>query len=142
MTDIILHHYKTSPYSEKVRLGLGLKGLTWASVEIPIIMPKPDLTALTGGYRKTPVMQIGADIYCDSQWIMRELERRHPTPSFYPAGRGHRLCQEARLLAGGVSRRPCQILRPQYRSRRNAGSRAASPRSAARAFGLVGSDTG
>ena len=51
-------------------------------------MPKPDLTALTGGYRRTPVLQIGADIYCDSQLIMRELERRHPTPSFYPAGRG------------------------------------------------------
>jgi glutathione S-transferase len=88
MTDIILHHYGTSPYSEKVRLGLGLKALAWASVEIPIIMPKPDLTALTGGYRKTPVLQIGADIYCDSQLIMRELERRHPSPSFYPAGRG------------------------------------------------------
>ena len=91
MTDIIiLHHYDTSPYSEKVRLGLGLKGLAWASVEIPVIMPKPDLTALTGGYRKTPVLQIGADIYCDSQLIMRELERRHPSPGFYPEiGRAH-----------------------------------------------------
>src|SRR3984893_7096494 len=88
MTDIILHHYEISPYSEKVRLGLGLKGLAWGSVEIPVIMPKPDLTALTGGYRKTPFLQIGADIYCDSQLIMRELERRHPSPSFYPAGRG------------------------------------------------------
>jgi glutathione S-transferase len=88
MTDIILHHYETSPYSEKVRLGLGLKGLSWASVEIPVIMPKPKLTALTGGYRKTPVLQIGADIYCDSQLIMRELERRHSSPSFYPTGRG------------------------------------------------------
>src|SRR5438045_4708015 len=88
MTDIILHHYDTSPYSEKVRLGFGLKGLAWASVELPQIMPKPNLTALTGGYRKTPVLQIGADIYCDSQLIMRELERRYPTPSFYPAGRG------------------------------------------------------
>ena len=57
MTDIILHHYETSPYSEKVRLGLGLKGLAWASVEIPVIMPKPDLTVLTGGYRKTPVLR-------------------------------------------------------------------------------------
>ena len=88
MTDIILHHYDTSPYSEKVRLGFGLKNLAWASVEIPRIMPKPDLTTLTGGYRKTPVMQIGADIYCDSALIMRELERRRPTPSFYPAGSG------------------------------------------------------
>ena len=88
MTDIILHHYEISPYSEKVRIGLGLKGLAWGSVEIPVIMPKPDLTALTGGYRKTPVLQIGADIYCDSQLIMRELERRYPSPSFYPAGHG------------------------------------------------------
>jgi glutathione S-transferase len=88
MTDIILHHYDTSPYSEKVRLGLGLKGLAWESVELPVIMPKPNLTALTGGYRKTPVLQIGADVYCDSQLIMRELERRYPTPSFYPAGHG------------------------------------------------------
>src|SRR5215813_3017215 len=88
MTDIILHHYDTSPYSEKVRTGFGLKGLAWASVELPVIMPKPNLTALTGGYRKTPVLQIGADIFCDSQLIMRELERRHPSPSFYPAGRG------------------------------------------------------
>ena len=88
MTDIILHHYDISPYSEKVRIGLGLKGLAWASVELPVIMPKPNLTALTGGYRKTPVLQIGADIYCDSQLIMRELERRYPTPSFYPAGHG------------------------------------------------------
>ncbi len=88
MTDIILHHYDLSPYSEKVRTGLGLKGLPWASVEVPVIMPKPNLTALTGGYRKAPVLQIGADIYCDSQLIMRELERRYPTPSFYPAGHG------------------------------------------------------
>jgi len=51
-------------------------------------MPEPNLTALTVGYRKTPVLQIGADIYCDSQLIMRELERQYPTPSFYPAGRG------------------------------------------------------
>src|SRR5215469_3435271 len=51
MTDIILHHYDTSPYAEKVRTGLGLKGLAWASVELPVIMPKPNLTALTGPCR-------------------------------------------------------------------------------------------
>src|SRR6476469_7097010 len=86
MTDIILHHYETSPYSEKVRLGLGLKGLTWQSVEIPAIMPKPDLTALTGGYRKTPVLQIGADVYCDTRLIAVELETRYPQPTLFPGG--------------------------------------------------------
>ena len=84
MAELILHHYWTSPFTEKVRLALGLKGLAWRSVEQPTIMPKPDLLPLTGGYRKIPVMQIGADVYCDSQCILREIERRHPTPSLYP----------------------------------------------------------
>ena len=75
---IILHHYDTSPFSEKVRLLLGIKGLPWSSVIQPVIMPKPDLIPLTGGYRRIPVMQIGADIYCDSQVILAEIERRHP----------------------------------------------------------------
>lgn len=83
MNEIILHHYPTSPYAEKIRLVLGLKQLAWRSVIIPMIMPKPDLMPLTGGYRKTPVMQIGADIYCDTQCIVRELERRAPEPSLY-----------------------------------------------------------
>jgi glutathione S-transferase len=83
MHEIILHHYPTSPYAEKIRLALGLKQLSWRSVTIPMIMPKPDLMPLTGGYRKTPVMQIGADIYCDTQCIVRELERRAPEPSLY-----------------------------------------------------------
>ncbi len=86
MSDIILHHFDISPFAEKIRLALGFKDLAWRSVQIPLVMPKPDLTALTGGYRKTPVMQIGADIYCDTQRIARELERRHPEPSLFPAG--------------------------------------------------------
>ena len=86
MAEIILHHYPQSPVSEKVRVGLGIKGLAWRSVEIPRLPPKPDLMPLTGGYRRTPVMQIGADIYCDSQCILRELERRFPAPSFHPDG--------------------------------------------------------
>jgi len=43
---------------------------------------------LTGGYRRTPIMQIGADIYCDSQCILRELQRRFPEPTFFPGGAG------------------------------------------------------
>ena len=84
MAEIILHHFDSSPFAEKVRLALGLKGLDWRSVEIPMVMPKPALTALTGGYRKTPVLQIGADIYCDTQCIASELERRFPLPTLFP----------------------------------------------------------
>lgn len=86
MNEIILHHYPQSPVSEKVRVGLGIKGLAWRSVEIPRLPPKPDLMPLTGGYRRTPVMQIGADIFCDSLCILREIDRRAPEPTFYPGG--------------------------------------------------------
>jgi glutathione S-transferase len=90
MSEIILHNYPQSPVAEKVRVGLGIKGLAWRSVEIPRIPPKPDLIPLTGGYRRTPVMQIGADIYCDSMCILRELDRRHPSPAFYAPGHAGR----------------------------------------------------
>jgi glutathione S-transferase len=84
MPQFILHHYPTSPFAEKVRLMFGIKGLPWSSVMIPTIMPKPDLTALTGGYRKTPVLQIGADIYCDTALIADVIEERAPRPTLYP----------------------------------------------------------
>ena len=84
MIELILHHYPASPFAEKARLMLGYKQLPWRSVHIPIVMPKPDLIALTGGYRRTPVAQIGADIYCDTALIARLLERLQPAPGLYP----------------------------------------------------------
>ena len=85
MSQLILHHYPTSPFAEKIRLIFGYKKLAWHSVIIPRIMPKPELTALTGGYRRTPVMQIGADIYCDTALIADVLEKIAPAPSLYPS---------------------------------------------------------
>ncbi len=98
MADLILHHYPTSPFAEKVRLILGYKKLAWKSVMIPMTMPKPDVVALTGGYRKTPVLQIGADIYCDTALIADVLEHLQPEPSLYPEpskGMGRTLAQWA-----------------------------------------------
>jgi glutathione S-transferase len=86
MTEPILHHYPVSPFAEKARLMLGFKRLAWKSVQIPLIMPKPDVIALTGGYRRTPILQVGADIYCDTALIARALERIAPAPSFFPQG--------------------------------------------------------
>ena len=86
MHELILHHYDASPFAEKARLMLGFKQLSWRSVDIPRMMPKPDLTALTGGYRKTPVLQVGADIYCDTALIARRLEAEKATPSLFPEG--------------------------------------------------------
>jgi len=87
MSDLILHHYPQSPFAEKARLMLGFKGLSWQSVMIPAVMPKPDLTALTGGYRRTPVMQVGADVYCDTAMIAHRLEQEKSAPALYPEGR-------------------------------------------------------
>ena len=84
--DIILHHFDESPFSEKIRVVFGHKGIAWRSVRISRIMPRPDLMPLTGGYRRTPVLQIGADIYCDTQLIVRELEARFPEPTLFPGG--------------------------------------------------------
>jgi glutathione S-transferase len=85
MQRIILHHYPRSPFAEKIRLILGAKHLQWASVLIPSIMPKPDVVALTGGYRKTPILQMGADIYCDTALIADVLDAMSPEPPLYPA---------------------------------------------------------
>ena len=84
MADIILHQYPSSPFSEKIRLILGYKKLAWKSVIVPNIMPKPDVVALTGGYRKTPFLQIGSDIYCDTALICDVLEHLAPSPTLYP----------------------------------------------------------
>jgi len=83
-SDLILHHYEFSNFSEKVRLVFGLKDLAWSSVEIPAFEPKPDYTPLTCGYRRTPALQIGADIYCDTALILEVLEALRPVPSLYP----------------------------------------------------------
>lgn len=96
MEELILHHYDFSPFSEKIRLIFGIKNLAWRSVEIPSILPKPQLTPLTGGYRHTPVLQIGADVYCDTRLIADELDRRFPEYSVLaPATSGVSLAVEA-----------------------------------------------
>jgi len=85
MSQLVFHGYPDSPFAEKIRTLLGYKGLPFLSVQIPVIMPKPDLTALTGGYRRTPVLQIGADIYCDTALIAEIVEEQQPRPPVFPA---------------------------------------------------------
>lgn len=93
--NLILHHYDFSNFSEKVRLMFGYKDLAWDSVEIPSHLPKPDYTPLTGGYRRTPSLQIGADVYCDTRLIAQVLEERFPEPTFYPGDRRNRVLAHA-----------------------------------------------
>lgn len=100
MHEPVLHHYPSSPFAEKVRLILGFKQLSWRSVIIPRVMPKPDLLALTGGYRRTPVLQIGADIYCDSALIARRLEAEKALPPLLPEGQAFNVASLAAWADG------------------------------------------
>src|SRR3972149_4366228 len=95
MPEIILHHYPESPFAEKIRAILGFKRLSYRSVLVPMMLPKPDVIALTGGYRRTPILQIGSDIYCDTALIAEALEGIQPGPTLYP--RAH--VASARILA-------------------------------------------
>jgi len=106
MSDLILHHYPTSPFAEIVRMALGAKGLAWRSVTQPVILPRPHLIPLTGGYRRIPVLQIGADLYCDTQVILREIDRRFPDPPLTPPGQ-EGLAWALRHWAGGQFFQAC-----------------------------------
>ena len=81
-TDLIIHQYNHEPaFSVKTRLMLGFKNAEWFAVNHSTILPKPDLTPLTAGYRQIPVAQVGADIYCGTELVMDLLEARIPQPS-------------------------------------------------------------
>ncbi|MEM7219390.1 MAG: glutathione S-transferase family protein [Pseudomonadota bacterium] len=84
--ELILHHYPASLFSEKIRALLGYLELSWRSAEISPIMPRPELMPLTGGYRRTPVLQIGADIYCDTEIIARRLAAVAGNDALYAPG--------------------------------------------------------
>jgi glutathione S-transferase len=123
MSEIVLHHYPTSPFAELVRTALGLKGLAWKSVEVPMMLPKPGQVELTGGYARTPVLQIGADIYCDTAAILDALEAIRPDPSFYPAPLGtiHRMVagwagagQFAAHVGAAFKNAPAEALPPGF----------------------------
>lgn len=86
MSTPILHHYPPSLFSEKIRALLGYLDLEWQSVIIPPIMPRPHLMPLSGGYRKTPILQIGANVYCDTEIISRTLTRLAGDTSLYAHG--------------------------------------------------------
>jgi hypothetical protein len=119
MHEIILHHYPQSPYSEKVRLTFGLKGLSWRAVEQPSIMPKPELLPLTGAYRKIPVMQIAPT----------SATRSASCASSSDATRRRRCSGKSEALAGR-----CVLVRSRAVERRSGGDLRADGRSGAQGF--------
>ena len=74
----ILHHYESSPYAEKIRLLFGRGQQSWGSVLSPAMPPRPNVDPLTGGYRRIPIAQVGADIFCDTAIIAQEIALQSP----------------------------------------------------------------
>ena len=97
-THLILHQYDISPFSQKAQKMMGLKGLAWESIEMPLIAPKPDVEALTGGYRGTPILQLGADIYVDNWMIARALDDYDSSLPRLSHQDAHHLKNHCRLL--------------------------------------------
>lgn len=83
---MILHHYDVSPYSEKIRLMLGYTGLAWQSAVSPPMPPRPIVDPLVGGYRRIPIAQIGADLFCDTRLIAAEIATSSGRPEMAYAG--------------------------------------------------------
>ncbi len=81
MPELILHHYPMSPFSQKMRSMLGYTGLPWQSVIHKESPPRPALSLLAGGYRKIPVAQDGADVFCDTRVIAEEIALRAGLPT-------------------------------------------------------------
>jgi len=93
---IYLHHYDGSLFSEKVRAILGYLDLEWFSVETSVVMPRPLLMPLTGGYRRTPNLQIDANVHCDTAEIARALVRHRANRTlFAPGFAAHRVAEWA-----------------------------------------------
>ena len=83
---VILHQYDMSPFSEKIRKIFGHKNAPWHAVTQSMWLPRPHLTPMTGAYRRIPVLQIGADLYCDTRLIARKIDALFPEPPLYPTG--------------------------------------------------------
>ena len=56
---------------------MGLNSQAWSSVVVPAQPPRRSLDDLVGGYRRIPVLQIGAQFYCDSQLAVEALSSEH-----------------------------------------------------------------
>jgi glutathione S-transferase len=83
-TTFFMHHYEASPYAEKIRAMFGLTGHRWGSVLSPPYPPRPNIDPLAGGYRRIPVAQSGADIFCDTALIATEVAEFTGHPELAP----------------------------------------------------------
>jgi glutathione S-transferase len=78
----ILYQYQISPFCDKVRRAMRLKGLNWDTVEVPVVPPgKFKHISPTG---KFPAVDFGGTIIVDSTDIIAHLDSIIPEPRLIP----------------------------------------------------------
>jgi glutathione S-transferase len=79
---VILYQFQISPFCDKVRRAMTLKGIGWSTVEVPVVPP--------GKYRhisptgKFPAVDFGGRVIVDSTEIIAHLDSLVPTPRLIP----------------------------------------------------------
>ena len=79
----VLYQYQISPFCDKVRRAMHLKGVPYEVAEVPLI-----LTAkfkAVSPTRKFPAVDFGGEIIVDSSAILAHLDRLVPVPALLPA---------------------------------------------------------
>jgi len=71
--EIIVYSYEMAPNPQKLFQFLALFAIPYKYVEIPGIMPRPQLAEVGITYRRTPLLSIGSDMYIDNALIISRL---------------------------------------------------------------------
>ncbi|GIZ44822.1 hypothetical protein CKM354_000800900 [Cercospora kikuchii] len=82
--EIVLFHYRASPYGRRMTSYLALRNIPYAECLQPPILPRPDMEALGVKYRRSPVMAIGREVYVDTRIMIAKLEELFPASAEHP----------------------------------------------------------
>lgn len=81
---IRLHQFEVSPFCDKVRRILHVKGQPYEIVEVPVTRTFQHLRKLSPRIRKLPCLELDGAVIADSSDIARALETRFPEPPLLP----------------------------------------------------------
>ena len=113
---IVTYDYDFSPYGAKIRMMLDLAGIPHKRVDVPIVLPRPQLESLDITYRRIPVVAFGKDVYCDTTIIMAKVMElqgpdgklhKHPADAAFEAWGNHAFHNVLTLI-------PSQLLQPGF----------------------------
>lgn len=113
--DIVLFHYKFSPFARRITWYLALRGIEYAQCIQPPYLPREDINALGVKYRRIPVMSIGRDVYCDTRLILRKIEENFPNGALgatQPDQKAVEKLLESWTIDGGIFMRAAQTIPP------------------------------